>query len=211
MRCPLCQNEHSILFSSLSAKEVYYECPCCRLVFLDRDLLIDLKAEHERYLKHNNSLTDIRYRKFLDKLAKPMLERVKSGDIGLDFGCGPIEAMREIFAESGVKVNSFDLFFYPQKEALKQQYDFLILSEVVEHFRKPREEFNDLLKVIKRGALIGVSTEILSNAQNFSSWHYRTDATHVNFFREETLIWLANYLDWAIELRLGRVTLFRAA
>ncbi len=208
MDCPLC-TEASQLFYEESRRR-FFDCPHCRLVFLGRDLLLGLQEERARYSSHKNTLTNPGYRKFLLRLVEPLRERIEKNSVGLDFGCGPTEAMKELFQEFGFSVASFDPHFFPDRMVLKSRYDFILLSEVVEHFREPRKEFSLLKDLIKPKGWIAVSTAVLRNDADFPSWYYKNDPTHVNFFREETLKWLAGYLGWDVELRRDSVSLFRA-
>lgn len=211
MECPLCKSKDSAHYSTCGVKEIYHECSVCRLIFLERCFLLGREAEFERYKQHNNSLDDVRYRRFLEKLTKPLIQRLGPGAVGLDFGCGPVEAMRGLFADVKIEVKSYDPYFFPDRSVLAGLYDFLILSEVVEHFYDLRAEFDFLKTLVRSGAWVGISTEIIQPTQDFQSWYYRKDPTHVNFFREATLLWLGDYLGWKLELRSGRVTLFRAS
>lgn len=59
-----------------------------------------LKSDDEkgRYDLHNNDVNDAGYRKFLSRLADPIDERVSKMSRGLDFGCGPVRRMLNVFA-----------------------------------------------------------------------------------------------------------------
>ena len=67
----------------------YVRCETCLASFLDPAHHLPCEAEHAHYLTHENEVDDPRYRAFLSRLANPLLERLKPGSHGLDYGCGP--------------------------------------------------------------------------------------------------------------------------
>ena len=73
-------------------------------------------------------------------------------------------------------------------------------TEVVEHFRNPREDLDRLWSCVRPGGLLGVMTKLVIDAPAFSNWHYKNDQTHVGFFSTETFQWLA--AKWSAELEL---------
>ena len=43
----------------------------------------------------------------------------------------------------------------------------------------------------------------------FAGWHYRRDPTHVVFYRESTLAFIANRIGWTMEIPRANVAIFR--
>ena len=85
--CTLCGNLAQP-FAQLDARD-FFRCDTCQLTFADPATLPDPETEKAHYDHHNNAPGDAGYRRFLSQLADPLGERLKPGDCGLDFGCGP--------------------------------------------------------------------------------------------------------------------------
>ncbi|MBK1850320.1 class I SAM-dependent methyltransferase [Marinobacter sp. 1-4A] len=169
-----------------------------------------LSAEEERvvYDLHNNDPGDSGYRAFLEKLAVPMIERIPSGAVGLDFGCGPGPALAEILRESAMDVALYDPFFYPEPSVLDQQYDFITCTEVVEHLHHPAKVFTQLDGLLKPGGWLGIMTCFQTCDERFDNWHYRRDPTHVVFYREATLRLIAKRMGWIMSVPCKDVAVF---
>jgi hypothetical protein len=43
----------------------------------------------------------------------------------------------------------------------------------------------------------------------FANWHYRRDPTHVVFYRQATLQWLAGHHGWHLDVPAKDVAIFR--
>jgi len=170
-----------------------------------------LTADEERavYQLHNNDPDDAGYRRFLSKLAAPMIARLPEGAAGLDFGCGPGPALAKIFEEAGFSVALYDLYFYPESSMLEQRYDFITCTEVVEHLFEPAKVFAQFDRLLKPGGLLGVMTCFQTDDDRFDNWHYRRDPTHVVFYREATFEWLADRYGWQLEVPAKDVVLLR--
>ncbi len=113
-----------------------------------------LAEDRERavYELHENSESDPGYRRFLTKLAEPLLARMEPGACGLDFGCGPGPALAKMLEEAGLAVALYDPFFYPDDRLLTQRYDFVTCTEVVEHLYQPAEVFQMLDRLLRLAA-----------------------------------------------------------
>ena len=154
-------------------------------------------------------MDDPGYRSFLSKLVEPLAQRLSSGARGLDFGCGPGPAASAMLRERGFAVALFDPFFAPDESVLRQGYDFIICTEVVEHFHRPAEEFDRLGELLLPGGLLAVMTCFQSGDERFAGWHYRRDPTHVTFYREKTLRFLAKQRGWSCEIPVKDVAIMR--
>ncbi|MEO1019763.1 MAG: class I SAM-dependent methyltransferase, partial [Pseudomonadota bacterium] len=149
------------------------------------------------------------YRRFLAKLAGPLLTRLASGSSGLDYGCGPGPALAAMLREASHKVALYDPFFYPDPAPLSKHYDFITCTETVEHFYQPAEEFDLFDKLLKPGGWLGVMTCFQTEDARFANWHYRRDPTHVVFYREKTMHDLAEARGWSCEIPVKDVALMR--
>ena len=139
---------------------------------------------------------------------RPLL---KSGARGLDYGAGPGPALQHMMQEDGFKADVYDIYFYPDRSVLSVAYDFVTCTETAEHFADPRGELEKIDKLLNRGGWLGVMTGMLENWEDFPSWYYHRDPTHVNFFSRITMRWIANLLGWEVHFPKENVTLFRKA
>ena len=94
----------------------------------------------------------------------------------------------------------YDPFFFADNAALQQSYDVITCTEVAEHFHRPKEEFDKLDQLLRPGGWLGIMTCFQTDDERFSSWHYRRDPTHVVFYREATLRYIAAERGWHCEI-----------
>ncbi len=146
------------------------------------------KAEYDR---HENTPDDPGYRRFLSRLALPLLQCLPPQASGLDFGCGPGPALAAMLEERGCRVALYDVFYRPDASALRGRYDFITATEVLEHLHRPGEELARLWRLLRPGGVLGVMTKRVIGQEAFLRWHYRNDPTHVAFFSEATFAWWA--------------------
>jgi SAM-dependent methyltransferase len=212
-RSPACTVCHEpVLRLLMTVKDVaYWRCPVCQATHMDPAHWLEPSAEKAVYDLHDNDTEDAGYRRFLGKLAEPLLARLPPGARGLDFGCGPGPALATMLEQSGMDMTLYDPIYFPQQAALTQTYDFITCTEVAEHLHNPRSTFERLAKCLKPGGWLGVMTCFQTDDASFRNWHYRRDPTHVVFYREATLAWLADAMNWRLEVPVKDVALFQAA
>ncbi|WP_417516992.1 class I SAM-dependent methyltransferase [Marinobacter sp.] len=189
-------------------KREYLRCPHCEATIMAQASWLAPGEERAVYDLHDNDPGDPGYRAFLGKLAVPLLDRIKPGALGLDFGCGPGPALADMLREAGMKVTLYDPFFYPSQAALGCQYDFITCTEVVEHLHRPAEVFSQLDGLLKPGGCLGIMTCFQTCDDRFDNWHYRRDPTHVVFYREKTLALIADCLGWKLSVPRKDVAIF---
>ena len=170
---------------------------------------MDRAAERARYDQHRNAPDDPRYRRFLARLADPMIARLSRGAVGLDFGSGPGPTLDGMLADAGLRVHRYDPFYAPDPAVWSLRYDFITASEVVEHLRDPRGELDRLFSVLAPGGLLGVMTRWVGDRERFLRSRYIRDPTHVCFYDPETCRWIARGWRTALELPGPDVALFR--
>lgn len=110
--------------------------------------------------------------------------------------------------EAGHDVDLYDPFFHPRPAPVSGAYDFITCTEVVEHFHHPRDTFGHLDDYLRPGGLLAVMTCFQTDDDRFANWHYRRDPTHVVFYREDTLEWIARAWRWTLDIPARNVALF---
>ncbi|MBO9668342.1 MAG: class I SAM-dependent methyltransferase [Bdellovibrio sp.] len=204
MKCLLCESPNPAPFKVIRKPERgYYHCDTCDLIFMaptERMTPVDEKA---RYDLHQNE-DQAGYRAFLEPLAKDVDQFVeKTGrqtrDISiLDFGCGPTAFLGANFIAKGYQVTNYDLYYFPDQDALRKSYHVVTSTEVWEHLYEPRAEIERQLRILKTGGILAVMTSAHKGEAHFHDWHYRRDMTHVTFFSEKTMQWLADHFKLQI-------------
>lgn len=208
--CPLCGTEAVDLAGVTDGQPGYFRCPECALIHLDPAHRLSREEERNRYLLHENDRNDSGYVSFLNRLAKPVMERLRPGARGLDFGCGPTPVLSDMLTAAGFTCAAYDPFFAPDETLLDERYDFITCSEVVEHAHDPARMFATLRRMLEPGGILGVMTMFHPGEDAFAGWWYRRDPTHVCFYGEATMRWIGERYGWTAEFPRPSVTLFRA-
>lgn len=198
-RCPLCGGARIGAFHRDRRRD-YLRCADCRLVFVPPTQYLDAATEKAEYDLHRNDPGDPGYRRFLSRLAGPLLARLPAHSSGLDFGCGPGPALAALLEEAGHQVVLYDPFYAPDRTALQGHYDFITATEVVEHLHRPDEELARLWRLLRPGGVLGLMTKLVIDVEAFARWHYKNDPTHVCFFSRDSFAWLAR--EWGARLEI---------
>ena len=206
--CPVCLSIQARPFQTVGGRP-YWRCSACKATFLDPAQRPDAPTELARYRLHNNDPADPGYRRFLNQLAQPLLERLAPGMEGLDYGCGPGPALAAMLTEAGHRVRVYDPFFSPDAAALERTYDFITCTEAVEHFHQPAREFAVLNGLLRPGGWLGIMTCFQTDDARFAGWQYLRDPTHVVFYREDTFRFLAERFDWHCEIPAANLVLMQ--
>lgn len=206
--CPLCQQQTITPFYA-DKRRPYLRCSFCALVFVPQPYWLSVDEEKAEYDLHKNSVADQSYRKFLSRLTTPLLEKLAPKQTGLDFGCGPGPALAAMLEEQGHHVELFDIYFRNDPALLSKQYDFICATEVVEHLREPKKEFNNLFSMLKFGGWLGLMTKLVIDRQAFGNWHYIRDLTHICFYSHQTFEYLANQFNAELHSAASDVILLR--
>lgn len=206
--CPLCEALRPEPYHRDRFRD-YLRCPSCGLVFVPPSQRPDATTERTRYDLHRNDPGDPGYRRFLLQLCEPLCERSPPGSEGLDFGCGPGDALARLFAERGRKAIGYDPFYAPDESVWTREWDFIAASEVLEHLHRPARELDRLFRVLKPGGWLGFLTGWLPDRADFAAWPYLNDPTHIAFYGPEPFARIAE--RWKVESVLirPRVALFR--
>jgi len=204
--CPVCLASAPRPLCTLEGRD-YWRCRRCAVRFLDPAHHPSPDSEFDHYRLHENDPDDSGYRRFLAKLAAPLLERLPPACRGLDYGCGPGPALARMLEDAGHTVALYDPFFFPDTTALQRRYDFVACTETAEHFHRPADDFERMMTVVRPGGRLAIMTCFQTDDSQFADWHYRRDPTHVVFYRAETFHWLAAARGWSCEIPVKDVAL----
>ena len=206
--CPVCREGALRPFLEVEAK-LYHRCDACEATVLDPAHRLDPAAERAHYGHHENDPADPRYRRFLARLADPLIARLPAAATILDYGCGPGPALARMLEEAGHRVSLYDPFFAADPAPLEARYDAVTCTEVAEHFHDPAAEFDRLGGLLRPGGLLALMTCFQTEDARFAKWHYRRDPTHVVFYKEATLRRIAESRGWAIAIPVKDVALLQ--
>lgn len=205
--CPLCKNPASFLLHFRDRD--YYRCSLCGGIFLDPADHLRPQEEKARYLEHNNDINDERYRRFVRPLTDAVLRDFDPEHSGLDFGAGTGPVITEVLRENAYSPEIYDPFFHPDPRLLTRHYDYIVCSEVIEHFHDPYKEFSRLAAMLKSGGVLYCMTELYKDDTDFANWYYKNDPTHVFFYHKDSLQWIKEKILPA-DLQTGdRLIVFR--
>jgi len=205
--CPLCGSTHiSAYFSNKDAS--YFSCSQCDLVFTPKAYHLNNADEKSRYDAHQNNPEDQRYREFLSQVFNPVMDYIQPGAKGLDFGSGPGPTLSVMFEEQGYEVDLFDKFYANDQAIFNNQYDFITATEVVEHLSKPGDELNRLYSMLNEDGVLAVMTKMINDQVDFASWYYKDDPTHICFFSQTTMNYLAKAWGSRVQFYGHDITLF---
>ncbi|MCL1090607.1 class I SAM-dependent methyltransferase [Shewanella profunda] len=197
--CPLCHSTELVTYHQ-DKKRRYEQCQICQLVSVPPEFYLSARAEKAEYDKHENSPHDLGYQRFLSRTLEPLLARFEPSAQGLDFGCGEGMALSLMAKARGYQVENYDLYYANQPATLTRQYDFISLTEVIEHVSDAAGLLEQLDKLLKPKGILAVMTKRVQSSSAFSTWHYKNDPTHINFYSEATFTWLAAKYDWRLEI-----------
>lgn len=206
--CPLCQSlDINNYFED--KRRAYLQCTQCELVFVNPEQRLDTEAEKAHYDMHENDPTDEGYRRFLSRVADPILKRIEPASHGIDFGCGPGPTLSLMLEEQGHTMSLYDIYYHPDNSVLEKQYDLMTSTEVIEHLYDPDSVWQQWLNLVKPGGWIGLMTKLVINVEAFANWHYKNDPTHVVFFSRNTFQYLAERDQLELEFIGNDVILLR--
>lgn len=197
--CPVCRGGRTVPLIAIDGKS-YRACTSCEARYLVPAHYPGREQEAAHYRLHENDPADPRYRAFLSKLFTPLIGYLKPGSSGLDYGCGPGPALAAMLTEAGHRMALYDPVFEPDPAPLAETYDFVVCTETAEHFHDPYAEFARLDRLVRPGGILGLMTCFQTDDARFAAWHYRKDPTHVVFYREATMRFIARRFGWRCEI-----------
>jgi SAM-dependent methyltransferase len=128
----------------------------------------------------------------------PFKSYIPTNSQGLDFGSGPGPTLSKMFEEDGYKMDIYDIFYAKNEMVFDKIYDFITMSEVIEHIHNLDIELNRVWSILKSGGFLGIMTAFRPTDEEFANWYYKRDLTHVRFFSEKTFRYIAHTLGATI-------------
>jgi hypothetical protein len=208
MICPLC-SDPSCRELHREAGRRFFLCEQCGLIFVPAADHISADDERRRYSLHDNSAGHDGYVRFLGELARVITDRYTPDDALLDFGCGGEAVLTGMLNEQGFRCTAYDPLYGIGPDALDHSYDLVILCEVIEHVRDLPAEIGHLQQAVKPGGAVIVRTRLYPSAEGFAGWWYKNDSTHVNFFNDAAMAFLAGKLKRGVTAIMPDIFLFR--
>ncbi len=205
--CSLCGAEPVRQLVAVDSK-TFWRCDKCHLTFLSPEFYLSSEDELARYLLHENSPEDHRYREFLSRLTDHLIPKLQPGARGLDYGSGPGPTLSVMLEEAAFPMEVYDPYFAPDTAPLDHPYDFITCTETAEHFHFPKKEFDRFDRLLNHGGWLGIMTEMLESDDGFADWWYHTEPTHVCFYKRATMAWIGEQYGWCVEYPRKNVTLF---
>ncbi len=181
MNCLICSS--NAIFYTKDKKRNYFLCEPCQLIFVPRSELISEADERSRYELHDNDEQNLSYANYLDEICHHIYPLIEKGKNGLDFGSGKSKIMSDLLSQRELTIDSYDIFFHPNEEIWLKKYDFIILSEVIEHLRDPLLTMKNIRSILSGDGKLFIKTNLFEfETQNFLTWYYKNDPTHIQFF-----------------------------
>jgi hypothetical protein len=206
--CPLCSGSSSQYYKH--KERDFLQCHNCSSVFLHPKDHLTPEAEEAHYKHHNNDPDNIGYQNFVRPLVDKIISDFWPDQHGLDFGSGTGSPIVKLLEDLGFKIRQYDLYFHNEPALLRQKYSYIACSETAEHFKEPYKEFKLLRGLLHPNGKLYVMTELWKNDQDFSSWYYKNDHTHVFLYHPDAFEWIKQefgFKDVQIEKRVVVLTL----
>ncbi len=195
--CPVCASKHTSLFAQ-GENRLYIHCASCDLVFVPEHFFVSAEEEKAKYDHHQNSIENRGYVDFLNRLLLPLQTRLEPGARGLDFGSGPGPTLHLLMQQAGYEMDIYDIFYFPDSSVFAKTYDFITMTEVIEHLHHPMQELHRLWEMLHPGGYLGIMTAF--RPKRFEGWYYKRDKTHIRFFTEKTFVCIARTLGAKLEI-----------
>ncbi len=206
--CPLCQNQTGAQAVAGPDKREFWHCAHCQLIYVSPNHYPSFQVEKKRYQAHQNTIDDIGYVQFLEQAIAPTLPFLKPNQTGLDYGCGPNPTLSRLVQQHGWKCDDYDPIFVPEMPS--QPYDFMFATECIEHFFYPMHDFKRMKQWLKPHGTLTMLTGMWQSLEQFSTWSYARDFTHVCFYHANTMTYIANQMGFTILINDGkRICMFQ--
>jgi len=163
------------------------QCDSCGLVFVPSEFHLAPEQEKLRYAKHTNHKTDAAYVKYLSSVVSDVLSLPVVSPRILDFGSGPEHVLTDILNEQGARCVPHDPLYGITAPQTPGAFDIVVVCEAIEHMRNLPRELACMALLLKPGGFIYIHTQLYDVVDDFVSWWYIIDTTHINFFCRKTM------------------------
>jgi len=177
----------------------YDVCPECGYTRKKACFHPEPAAEKAVYDTHENTMENEGYVRMLEDFLDRAVHPFHAPSHALDFGCGPGPVLYELLLRRGFSVRRYDPYYYPDRSVFTETYGVITATEVYEHLAHPLEETKRLAARLEKGGILAVMTKFRPpKDEDFLTWWYRRDVSHIGFFTAEAFRVLAK----RTELRL---------
>lgn len=191
--CPLCDAPASAASRRL-AERTFVHCAQCDLIHVPAAEHLPPLAERDRYLKHQNSITDTGYVATFDPVLRVLERHAADAERVLDFGAGPSPVLVNLLQQRGYDAVGYDPWFAADTD-VTGPFDAILSVETFEHLRDPATEIRMLRRALATGATLIVKTLFHKGLASLEGWHYIRDRTHIVFYSSKTFEWIAAAFD----------------
>lgn len=184
--CLVCGTKTSVL-KDPQIRVTHSFCDTCGFIYKNSEFHLSEDIEHENYKMHNNSFESEGYVQIFVNLVSEYIKPLNISGKVLEFGSGPGPVLKELLVREGYDVFDFDPFFNKNIEYLRNRYQLITSTEVVEHFTDPLKEFEHLSELLDVGGYLLIMTRLRTmDSTEFLNWWYRRDLTHISFYNLNT-------------------------
>ncbi|MBU1862340.1 MAG: class I SAM-dependent methyltransferase [Candidatus Omnitrophica bacterium] len=190
--CSVCSGTVKIIPGDSTVLD-YYWCASCDYIFIDEGKILPPDEEKRRYGLHENTRNNEGYvamfNEFIAKAVTPYRKNIKTV---LDFGCGPGPVLASLLQEEGFEVDTYDIHFAPDEVYRNKSYDLITATEVFEHLKDPLITTSFLREHLTPNGIMAIMTLFHpGNEEQFKTWWYKREATHISFYTPRTFKKLA--------------------
>lgn len=186
MNCSLCDAAGCVPLLN-DGRRSFFFCKSCELLFVPADDHISLDDEIKRYDLHDNGFSDNGYVRFLEEIVKVVEDLDPAGLRILDFGCGRNAVLSGLLQRKGFACDFYDPLYALGTRCLSEKYDIVVLCEVVEHLRNLKDEARIINNLLRQNGKVIVRTNPYPSREEFRTWWYKEDLTHINFFSRKSV------------------------
>lgn len=216
MECPICS--FSDIRSLQNKRRAFFHCPSCGFFWADPASRLSVEEQKNRYELHQNDGSNQGYGDYINRIIDKTLDwALKDTFPGsrvhrvVDWGSGPSDLASQLLRQRGLDVVSWDPLFAPDHPPQSERFDVALCIEVAEHFDSPVKDFLALAATLKPGGRLVVHTHFApEREEDFLSWWYIEDTTHVSFYSPRALKLLSSLGSLVLEeLEDQRFAVFR--
>lgn len=198
-KCKICGSKTELVFDRQFEID-YFHCKKCDFLFMDESCIVPPDKEKSLYCNHNNSFENKGYVNMFREFIETFIIHFDFGiKTALDFGSGPGPVLAALLEEKGFDVDIYDLYFSPERIFQNKTYDLITCTEVLEHLNQPLETLKLFQQHLNQNGILAVTTMFHPGiGEEFQSWWYRRDRTHICFYTPKTLRYISDVLGFEI-------------